>query len=403
MSNNLGLRCAATLCLCMLTSLQLTHAEVRLQSWLSRDEQKSPSQVYVNEPLRLNIDIATDYWFSGPTQIEPLPQDNVIAPSSAISFYNYSQPDDEGRRWSHQHWEIPIFVPRAGRMTLPALAISVQDANEDGPAKRVVLHSSPITLDAIMPPLMDPATHWLAAPDAQLRQSWHLSQKELHVGDSIQRQVDLQAKETLSLLLPALLPTPSVKGAAIYPDPVRYNDQTQQGALLASRSESITYLLQQSGSLTLPPIQLQWWNSQLGKMESLRLEGQTFHVHPTFKSWLSAHRRALLLYVALGLLSWRFYRPVWNRLHLAGRWVERQQTVRFGKALWQADWPRCRQLIYQRLQTEHHLNCLRSFSSSPPWRHRIEQLNSDAITRSCALICWWQLHHFTSTIIKRSH
>ena len=47
-------------------------------------------------------------------------------------------------------------------------------------------------------------------------------------------------------------------------------------------------MLQQGGPLRLPPIRLQWWNSQTGQLETLTLPGRTLQVRHTLRSWLKA-------------------------------------------------------------------------------------------------------------------
>ena len=65
---------------------------------------------------------------------------------------------------------------------------------------------------------------WLVAPAAQLSQAWQLSQESLQVGDSIRRQISLQADDTLALLLPPLLTAPPDAQYSAYPDPSQFDD-----------------------------------------------------------------------------------------------------------------------------------------------------------------------------------
>ncbi|GAA4502923.1 hypothetical protein [Pseudaeromonas paramecii] len=357
---------------------------VSLNSWLSRANEEKPAMVTVNEPLVLHIDVATDRWFAAATQVDELAVANLLSPRQNLSAYNYAKAQ-QGQSWSHQRWDLPLFATKAGHYRLPALAVHIQVASDQGP-QRVTLHTEPLEFDAQRPPL-DDSQPWLVAPTAQLSQEWQLSQESLQVGDSIRRQISLQADDTLALLLPPLLTAPPDARYSAYPDPSQFDDGNDRGTLKARRQDQITYVLQQGGRLQLPPIRLQWWNSQTGQLETLTLAGRTLEVHHNLRSWLRAWGPWLLTLMGALVGLW------WLRTPLK-RWL-RAQLARPGCALLGAcrarAWPRCRQLIYQRLWQRQKLNSLLALDPSPAWQARVARLHSEEIDARTVLACWWAI------------
>ncbi|MGL5486663.1 MAG: hypothetical protein ACRDC6_10275, partial [Shewanella sp.] len=60
-------------------------------------------------------------------------------------------------------------------------------------------------------------------------------------------------------------------------------------------------------------------------------------------------------------------------------------------ALKNQEWPRCRQLIYQRLYQRHGLLRLQDHDPSQVWQQRVNTLLSERTDRLTVLICWLTL------------
>ncbi|WP_421210968.1 BatD family protein [Aeromonas enteropelogenes] len=364
---------------------QAAEPQIVMKSWLSGHGQTDPKRIDVNEPLTLHIDVATDSWFSAATQVGEFSVNNLLGPRQRLSAYNYAQ-QEQGQSWSHQRWDLPLFPTKAGHYQLPALPVRLQVAGEDGKPRQRTLMTQPITFEVRLPPV-NGAHPWIVAPAANLSQSWQQSRSELSVGDSITRQVRLSAEQTLSLLLPPLLTSPDNPMLAIYPTPTRFDDRLDRGSREAIRDEEVTYVLQQGGELTLPAIEVQWWNSQSGQLETLKVDGLTVKVHHTLKSWLKEQAPWLLASGVLLLLGWLFHCRMMTLLQR----LAQRPFPRLLLALKNQEWPRCRQLIYQRLYQRHGLLRLQDHDPSQVWQQRVNTLLSERTDRLTVLICWLTL------------
>ncbi|KAJ8738494.1 BatD family protein [Aeromonas veronii] len=113
---------------------------------------------------------------------------------------------------------------------------------------------------------------------------------ELRVGDAITRTVTASGQDTLSVLIPPLiifrLQAMAGTGLSDASPTERYPGGREY---LSTREDQTTYIVQRGGELTLPALELAWWNSQTGQLQTLTLPGQTLQVRHTPASWLAAY------------------------------------------------------------------------------------------------------------------
>ena len=67
-------------------------------------------------------------------------------------------------------------------------------------------------------------------------------------------------------------------GIKVYPGSAETKDKLERGDFLGERRETITYLLQKSGTLSLPALTYVWWNPKTQTLESKTLPAVTFEV-----------------------------------------------------------------------------------------------------------------------------
>jgi len=188
---------------------------------------------------------------------------------------------------------------------------------------------------------------------------------ELRVGDAITRTVTASGQDTLSVLIPALIP--ALEGTdqlQPYPAQPRLSDTQERGEYLSTREDQTTYIVQQGGELTLPPLELRWWNSQIGQLETLTLPGQTLRVHHTPASWLAAYwpwlvgvASGLALLALTPLAIARYYRH-----------HPRPLSWQYGTAIWRQQWGTVRVLAYRYVRARRGSLELASVSSDPAWQ-----------------------------------
>ena len=182
-----------------------------------------------------------------------------------------------------------IFPQQSGELTIPsqvfsatpALPSSAQDYNPFGPRPgRLTRVSSPqIPLQVKAKPTSWPAdAPWLPARSVTLSEAWSPEPgATLNIGDALTRNIMLRAEGLSSAQLPPL-PIQEMTGLRRYPDQPQLRNQTNDKGLAGSREESEALVATQSGDITLPQLQLYWWNTETDSLQTASLPARELQI-----------------------------------------------------------------------------------------------------------------------------
>ena len=237
---------------------------VKLNAWLTH----ASSNISVHEQITLNIEVMTDTWFTKGTKIHRVEIDNaVVLPVSSFAVNSTERID--GKVYSKQLWEIVLYPLQSGDYQIPPVALEIGVKQGRNNIEGVLLTKA-LSFNAHKPSANMTADYkWLTGTEANLREKWTLVsqsgssqelEKKLSVGDSITREVTLSAHDTISALLPesTTLPDTLASQFLVYPESTQYLDDEQRGVRLAQRVERVTYIVNQSGRVTLPAVRVFW-------------------------------------------------------------------------------------------------------------------------------------------------
>lgn len=121
--------------------------------------------------------------------------------------------------------------------------------------------------------------NWLPAREVRFEEQWSGNEDEWHVGEPLTRTITITALGATSSQLPEITLDKNSK-YRVYPDQAKQDQTTSPYGVLATRTESIAVVPSEPGALELPPITLQWWDTQRHRMETAVLEGRTLNVLP---------------------------------------------------------------------------------------------------------------------------
>ena len=154
----------------------------------------------------------------------------------------------------------------------------------------------------IAPGRLDP---FIAAADLTLTQEIEGDPAAMAPGDSLKRQVTAQVEGASPMFLPPLLDTVALPGVAAYPDAPKLSEQDDRGVASGSRVESVTYLAEAGGGGALPPVSLDWYDTDEGAVKTATVPGLELQIDgpaPGRADPLDPRRVALLAAAAvLGL------------------------------------------------------------------------------------------------------
>ncbi|MGX1086792.1 hypothetical protein [Pseudomonas sp. AP3_22 TE3818] len=296
--------------------------------------------VMVGGLVELQLDVFTDTWFtSAPTLPDlKLPGALVMPPDGHAEHLNQTI---NGQSFSGMRYSYLITPNLAQGFDIPALTVQ---ATPGQASHALNAQSQPLHFNAAQPPGFQPGEAELVAQGLRFSQQTIHSATPLKVGDSITRELTLQADGALAMSLPK--PTmDAIKGLSRYPKAaqIRNLDDGRGHFNGGQRIDSVTYRIDTEGHYSLPAIELKWWDASGRQTRTATVPAVTFDAaansayKPVFsitedlkklgqhnRLHLSGHGFGLLaLALAVVALGW-FSRPLVQRAHL--KWQARRRA-----------------------------------------------------------------------------
>ncbi|GAA0687926.1 hypothetical protein GCM10009104_12660 [Marinobacterium maritimum] len=253
-----------SLMLCIGLTLQAAAAEeVRLDARLQPE-----SDIRAGQPLYYEIDVLTDTWLTGTPDFS-----RFQVPGTLITFEGSQgrtiQRNIEGKRYFGLSYRYRLIPLESGVTTLPGLQLEVPVGQSDKP----VAVTLPARSFAVQPlPAAEAAGISLLATDIQLSQSLRPATLSIQTGQPLIREIRVQAQGALALSIPRpqALAKPSPAGTELPAEVKALTDQRGH-SIGGERIEQVRYLPEETGTLTLPAVELAWWDIDEGKVKRTRL------------------------------------------------------------------------------------------------------------------------------------
>jgi len=201
-----------------------------------------------------------------------------------------------GRRYRVFEKQFAIFPQTAGEMTIEPAVLEAQYIDLPRVLRTKRLVSKPIKVK--VQPVPQSARqakngYWLPAQSLTLTEDWSNNADRIKIGDPLTRTITLIANGLLSSQLPVLGETDTNSGIKQYADqPVLENTIANDG-FVGKREEKIAYIPTQAGEITLPPIKLNWWNTEKDKLETITLPGRKIKVYGAASQQTQASNQSL--------------------------------------------------------------------------------------------------------------
>ena len=142
--------------------------------------------------------------------------------------------------------------------------------------RNVSARSQPIHLDVKAQPAQWTGAAWLPAASLLLKDDTALPD-EVHVGDPITRTIRLQAKGLGHEQLPDINLT-KPDGAEMYPDKADSRTRDDGEWLYGERVQKFAFVPDRAGTLTIPGVEVHWWDTQNDRAEVAQLPAKTITV-----------------------------------------------------------------------------------------------------------------------------
>ncbi|MBN8728002.1 MAG: protein BatD [Xanthomonadales bacterium] len=189
-----------------------------------------------------------------------------------------------GRRYRVYERHYALTPERSGRIEIGPLTFQGSALAGGDPTgffnrgRRLSAASDAVSLQVRPRPANAPAGAWLPAASLQLQDEEPLP-AELHVGDPVTRVVRLKAQGLAFEQLPELAPT-APAGAEIYPDKADTRTRDDGEWLQGERVQKFAFVPGRAGTLVLPEIRVDWWNTSADRPAVAVLPARTVRVLP---------------------------------------------------------------------------------------------------------------------------
>ncbi len=152
-------------------------------------------------------------------------------------------------------------------------------SNRSVPSKPFTSKSEPIDVDVQPIPKEFNGQYWLPAEDLVIKDSWSSQPPELRVGEPVTRTLVLQAKGLAGSQIPEVK-IPKPENVRLYPEKSKSETRTDGKTVYGIKEMNISYIPDAQGTVTIPEINIDWWDVINKKQKKFTLPKWTLQVAP---------------------------------------------------------------------------------------------------------------------------
>jgi len=181
-----------------------------------------------------------------------------------------------GRNYIVEEQRYAIFPQKSGDLKI--ISPFFRALLFDAVPRRIIVHDKPIHLTVKPAPVMSDVNKAVfLAKQLSLTEMYGTEQKSFSQGDTLVREVTLQASGVPAELLPTI-PFEKSDAFSVYSEKPELKNSANQNDLIGRAVVKATYLLNKSGAITIPALEITWFNTETGKEVVSRLPERVIQV-----------------------------------------------------------------------------------------------------------------------------
>lgn len=235
------------------------------------------SEVYVGQPVEVSVGIYTSTWFTKGLNF------GNIKVNGAFTLYFRSVSTNKkinGKTYAGVIAIYNVFPYDDADLVFPSLEFTVETPNEgDYKGIPIQVKTQERTIPVRSVPNGFDRDQWLVASGVNVSETWSKNETRIKVGDVIQRSITRNVNGTVSELIPPII-WDSISGISSYPTRSEVRNEKTKTSIKSFRTEGVRYLFEKEGVVTLPEIEVSWWNPNQKKLFKRTLASKTFEVLP---------------------------------------------------------------------------------------------------------------------------
>lgn len=258
----------------------------------------------------------------------------LVPPSGSPVLGTETIGDDSFTTQTH---DLLVFPQQVGTITIPSFTIRFSSSVGFGkPVQSQIVKTTPVSFSVKKPPGTEHLAMVLTTTNLSVHETWEPQpgKEPVAVGTAFKRTIQTTAGDLPGIVLPTFQIQPPA-GLRVYKQEPILNDEDNRGDLTGKRSDSATFVCEQSGTYELPAMTVTWWNPTEQVLHHATLPARTIKVaapstteltkQPTPSAASSAWTAARL--ISATILVGVICAVVWFWPTLTGFWNAHQAVV----------------------------------------------------------------------------
>ena len=170
------------------------------------------------------------------------------------------------------------FPQRSGLLTIPPQSIQAMINTSTG-RRMIKVQSEPLNLQVTPIPASYTGETWLPSKKVTVATTLNKTNDAPRVGDTLIWTIDINAEGAL----PEQIPTPdfnSTRNYKLYPKPPKFDNQKTADGVTGSQSITVEVVPTEEGSLTLPDINITYWDTETRSISTASTSTKAIEIAP---------------------------------------------------------------------------------------------------------------------------
>lgn len=183
-----------------------------------------------------------------------------------------------GQHFAVEEQNYVVFPQKSGELKI--ISPTFNALVFDTVPRRISIHAKPVKLNVKPAPLGYSGNYWLPAKQVALTEVYEEPHTKIKEGDTLVRTVTLQAAGVPAQLLPHLKFEHHAQFNS-YSEKPELRNIAHQKELIGRADIKVTYIFNKGGKITIPALNLTWFNTDTSHEETASLPARTVDVEPT--------------------------------------------------------------------------------------------------------------------------
>jgi hypothetical protein len=205
-----------------------------------------------------------------------------------------------GRNYLVLEVKYAIFPQSEGPLIIPSLRFGAYEVNNrsqfgvfNNRGNQIVRDTEPKSLEVTARPPQASVDGWMPSTSVTMEQRWSGDIDSVTVGEPVTRTITIRA-DGLSAAQITPLQEPQGNNYRGYPDQPQLDEIVTTNGLTATRIESLALVPNNSGEITLPAVELIWWDTNSNKRRVASLPSITLQVSPSENNDIAANNNNVM-------------------------------------------------------------------------------------------------------------